>query len=73
VARFWDPSTAAGAALLNEEVTRQAQIMAYANDFKLLLLLSIPTAVLVLLMRRPARPVGTGGGGSGGSAHAALD
>jgi DHA2 family multidrug resistance protein len=54
VSRLWDPTTAAGAALLNNEVTRQAQIMAYANDFHLLMLLCIPTAALVLMMRRPA-------------------
>ena len=48
-------------------VTKQAQVMAYANDFHLLLLLCIPTAILVLLMRRPAalRPAGPG--------HAAMD
>jgi DHA2 family multidrug resistance protein len=67
VARFWDPGTPVGAALLNAEVTKQAQVMAYANDFHLLLLLCIPTAILVLLMRRPAasRPAGPG--------HAAMD
>lgn len=69
VSQFWDPGTAAGAALLNGEVTRQAQIMAYANDFHLLLLLCVPTAVLVLMMRRPdgRRPA------EAGAAHAAMD
>ncbi len=70
VERLWDPSTPAGAALLNQEVTRQAEIMAYANDFKLLLLLAVPTAALVLLMRRPPRAAAGGGAGSG---HAAMD
>jgi DHA2 family multidrug resistance protein len=64
-ARFWDPSTPAGAALLDQEVTRQAEIMAYANDFERLLLLCIPAAVLVLLMRRPPRSGGGGGAGAG--------
>lgn len=68
VSRLWDPNTPAGAALLNAEVTRQAQIMAYANDFHLLMLLCIPTALLVLMMRRPAssRPAPA-------EAHAAMD
>lgn len=68
VSRLWDPNTPAGAALLNAEVTRQAQIMAYANDFHLLMLLCIPTALLVLMMRRPAssRPAPA-------EAHAEMD
>lgn len=68
VSQYWDPGTAAGAALLNDEVTRQAQIMAYANDFHLLLLLCIPTAVLVLMMRRPG-----GARRAADPAHAAMD
>jgi DHA2 family multidrug resistance protein len=43
----------AGLLALNAEVTRQAQIMAYANDFKLMLIVSMPVALLLLLMRRP--------------------
>ncbi len=68
VAQFWNPATPTGAALLNAEVTRQAQIMAYANDFHLLLLLCIPTALLVLMMRRPAGPRA-----APDPAHAAMD
>jgi DHA2 family multidrug resistance protein len=40
---------------LNDEITRQAQIIAYANDFKLMLLVSVPVALLIFLMRRPGR------------------
>ena len=50
---FWNATKPAGLAALNAEVTRQAQIMAYANDFKLMLLASLPVALLLLLMRRP--------------------
>jgi MFS transporter, DHA2 family, multidrug resistance protein len=50
---FWNATKPAGLAALNAEVTRQAQIMAYANDFKLMLLVSLPVALLLLLMRRP--------------------
>jgi len=52
---FWNASRAKGLIGLNEEITRQAQIIAYANDFKLMLLVSIPVALLVFLMRRPGR------------------
>jgi len=68
VSQYWDPTTTAGAAMLNDEVTRQAQIMAYANDFHLLLLLCIPTAALVLMMRRPGGPRP-----AADPAHAAMD
>jgi DHA2 family multidrug resistance protein len=50
---FWNMTKPAGLLALNAEVTRQAQIMAYANDFKLMLIVSMPVALLLLLMRRP--------------------
>ena len=52
---FWNASRAKGLIGLNDEITRQAQIIAYANDFKLMLLVSIPVALLIFLMRRPGR------------------
>jgi DHA2 family multidrug resistance protein len=51
---LWNSATPAGMAALNAEVTRQAAIVAYANDFKLMLLVSMATALLLLLLRRPA-------------------
>jgi DHA2 family multidrug resistance protein len=50
---FWNATRPRGLMALNDEITRQAQIMAYANDFKLMLLVSMPMALLLLLMRRP--------------------
>ncbi|HXW26257.1 MAG TPA: DHA2 family efflux MFS transporter permease subunit [Xanthobacteraceae bacterium] len=49
----WNVVVPRGLDALNAEVTRQAQIMAYANDFKLMLLVSVPLVLLLLLMRRP--------------------
>ena len=49
--QFWNPGSIAGAAMLNQEITRQAQIIAYIDDFKLMLVLAIVTAPLVLLTR----------------------
>ena len=40
-----------GAAMLNEEVTRQAAIIAYIDDFKLMLVLAIIVTPLLLLTR----------------------
>ncbi|MCO6415715.1 DHA2 family efflux MFS transporter permease subunit [Siccirubricoccus sp. KC 17139] len=67
VQRFWDPSTTAGAAALNEEVTRQASIIAYGNDFKVLMFLALAMLALLPLMRRPARSAVVEPG------HAAMD
>jgi DHA2 family multidrug resistance protein len=50
---FWNTATYAGRAALNGEVSRQALAVAYTNDFKLMFWVSLPTALLVLLMRRP--------------------
>jgi MFS transporter, DHA2 family, multidrug resistance protein len=52
---YWNAAMPRGLQALNDEITRQAQIIAYANDFKLMLLVSIPVALLVFLMRRPGR------------------
>jgi DHA2 family multidrug resistance protein len=48
-----DPLTAAGRAALDGIVTLQATIIAYIDDFKLLMILSIIVMPLVLLLKRP--------------------
>jgi DHA2 family multidrug resistance protein len=50
---FWNTATPNGLAAINEEVTRQASIIAYVDDFKLLFLVCLPMALLVPFMRRP--------------------
>jgi DHA2 family multidrug resistance protein len=52
---FWNPWSSHGAAMLNEEITRQAQIIAYIDDFKLMFILAIVTIPLVLLTRTSRR------------------
>ena len=47
------PLTAAGRAALNEVITLQSTIIAYMDDFKLLMLMSIAVMPLVLLLRKP--------------------
>jgi DHA2 family multidrug resistance protein len=51
---LWNPHSAFGAAALNQEITRQAQIIAYVDDFKLMFILAVIALPLVLLTRRPA-------------------
>jgi DHA2 family multidrug resistance protein len=48
-----DPS---GIAALNAEATRQAAMVAYIDDFKLMMLLVILASPLILLLRTPRRP-----------------
>lgn len=52
---YWNSSTQGGLAALNAEVTRQASIIAYMDDFKLMLLTCVAAAPLVFFIRRPLR------------------
>ena len=62
VARFWNFATVHGAALLDQEITRQARIIAFIDDFKLMLVLAI-IALPLLLLTRPALPTTARSGG----------
>jgi MFS transporter, DHA2 family, multidrug resistance protein len=48
-----------GIAALNAEVTRQAAMVAYINDFALMMILTIGSVVLLLLVRLPRRAIAT--------------
>jgi DHA2 family multidrug resistance protein len=50
-----DPATRHGAALLDRLVNQQAQIVAYADDYVLLILITVPAWLLLLMMRLPRR------------------
>jgi DHA2 family multidrug resistance protein len=39
--------------MLNQEITRQSEIIAYVDDFKLMLILAIVVLPLLLLTRPP--------------------
>ena len=54
VARLWNPLHAGGAAALDAEITRQATIIAYVDDFKLMMLVSALALPLVFMLRKPA-------------------
>jgi len=47
------PLTAAGRAALNDVITLQSTIIAYMDDFKLLMLMSLAVMPLVLLLKKP--------------------
>ncbi len=51
--KAFDPSTAKGAAILDHAVNRQAEIIAYMDDYVLLICTTFPAILLLLIMRRP--------------------
>ncbi|MFY9837167.1 MAG: DHA2 family efflux MFS transporter permease subunit [Xanthobacteraceae bacterium] len=58
---YWNTATSAGLGALNDEITRQASIIAYLDDFKLMLIVSLPAVLLLFLMRWPGRRRATTG------------
>jgi MFS transporter, DHA2 family, multidrug resistance protein len=54
---LFDPATTHGAARLNAAVAREALIISYNNDFRLLSYLTFPSLAMLLLLRRTPRPV----------------
>jgi DHA2 family multidrug resistance protein len=61
------PVTAHGAQVLDGLINRQAEIIAYNNDWVLMMLMSLPMLLLLLLMRGPKK-----GAGGGDPEHAAV-
>jgi len=51
-----DPLTAAGRATLDSMITLQATVIAYIDDFKLLMLMALCAMPLVVLLRKPSAP-----------------
>jgi DHA2 family multidrug resistance protein len=68
IARAYDLSTQSGAALLDSTVTQQATMIAYIDDFWLMLFLTVAVTPLLLLIRPPDRPKD-----SDADAHAVID
>ncbi|EEA01826.1 drug resistance transporter, EmrB/QacA subfamily [Burkholderia sp. H160] len=63
-----DPSSPLALALLNEQVTHQAAMIAYLDDFKMLYIATLLAIPLVALIRSPQRAVG-----SSRDAHVPVD
>jgi DHA2 family multidrug resistance protein len=57
--RWLDPATGHGAAMLDRIVNEQAQIVAYADDYMLLIIATVPAWLLLLMMRLPRKVIGT--------------
>ncbi len=54
--RMLNPATRHGAAMLDQMISQQAQIIAYNNDFRVMAMVVVPSLLLLLLMRRHERP-----------------
>jgi len=73
VTHYLGPNSPLGARLLDAIVNNQAQIIGYADDFKLMMFVTVPALLLLFLMRRPAAPPHSAGPGHGHSAAAAME
>jgi len=52
-ASLYDMATQAGPALINNEITRQASMIAYVDDYRLMMLLTMAVIPMLLLIRPP--------------------
>jgi DHA2 family multidrug resistance protein len=68
IARAYDLSTQSGTALLDSTVTQQAAMIAYIDDFWLMLFLTVAVTPLLLLIRPPEKTKA-----SEADAHAVID
>ncbi|MBP6547147.1 MAG: MFS transporter, partial [Phenylobacterium sp.] len=62
----FDLNSVQGLLSLNAEITRQATMVAYVDDFKLMLIITIACMPMLLLMRKPKGP-------AGGAPHVEVD
>ena len=55
IARFWDPVSSGGRAALDAVITQQAQIIAYMDDYKLLMIATLAAIPLLVIFKKPPR------------------
>jgi DHA2 family multidrug resistance protein len=65
---FLNPATAAGAGLLDAAINRQAQIIAYNDDYRMMIVATLAPLLLLPLMHRGRRP-----SGPATATHVAMD
>jgi DHA2 family multidrug resistance protein len=58
IGRLLDPTTSHGAEMLTQMIERQAQIIAFSNDFRMMTWVVVPPLLLLLFMRRPGAAPG---------------
>ena len=64
-----NPAIRHGAAMLDQVINQQAQIISYVDDYRMMIFTTAPALLLLLLMRRPqiSAPAAPG------ESHAAID
>jgi DHA2 family multidrug resistance protein len=67
ISQFWNPISAAGRTALDAMITRQAQIIAYIDDYKLLMIATLAAIPLLVIFSKPPRSAATD------SMHAAME
>jgi DHA2 family multidrug resistance protein len=55
------PATQSGLAMVDAEINRQAAMIAYIDDFHLMMLVCLAAVPMLLLLRKPKRIVGAAG------------
>jgi DHA2 family multidrug resistance protein len=55
IARFWNPVIAAGRTALDAVITRQAQVIAYVDDYKLLMIATLCVIPLLVVFKKASR------------------
>ena len=65
VTQFLNPARNAGVQLLDAIINNQALIIAYVDDYKFMMLTTLPTLALLFLMRRPNAPPAQSADGHG--------
>jgi DHA2 family multidrug resistance protein len=64
IAQFWNPLTAAGRAALDAMITQQAQVIAYIDDYKLLMIATLAVIPLLIVFKQAS--------GRGGEDHTVV-
>jgi DHA2 family multidrug resistance protein len=60
ITQFWNPASEGGRAALDAMITRQAQIIAYGDDFKLLMVATLIVIPLLIIFKRAPHAGGDG-------------
>ena len=69
ISRAWNPMQPQGAAVLDHMVNQQAQIIAYIDDYKVMVFSTLSSLALLMLMRRPR----LASSAPADASHAAMD